>query len=129
MTDNALEHYGVPGMKWGKRKARSTPSSDHSESRNLKTKKVSELTNAELKKINERRQLEKKYNELNPNTLSVGQKQVAAVVALVGTATAVYNLAKNPLVQKGAQAVIKAMTNNDGKHVLVETITKGRHAL
>lgn len=42
-----LKHYGVAGMKWGKRKGTASVSSpDHTEAQALKKKPVNEMTNA-----------------------------------------------------------------------------------
>jgi hypothetical protein len=75
-VEDVLEHFGVLGMRWGKRRKqsgsrsdklttkrvkRSEVSDDHREKQGLKKKRVSEMSNAELKKLNERMQLEKQY--------------------------------------------------------------------
>lgn len=129
-TENILAHYGVPGMKWGKRKASSIKAPDHTEARQLKSKKVSELSNAELKKINERRQLEKKYKDLNPDAVTVGRKQVTAVLALGATAATAIALAKGPVGQLGREAIakaVKASMSNTGRHVAVAAVKTAKH--
>ena len=78
--NNELYHYGVLGMRWGKRKSRM--SQDAREAKALKKKKVSEMSNAELRKLNERRNLERNYKNLNPSAIAKG-------VAIVGTTAAV----------------------------------------
>ena len=83
-TANAetLKHYGVLGMRWGKRKGRKTVSSisksspEHQTKEKLKKKKLHEMTNAELKTLNERLQLEKSYKELTAKKKSAGRKFV-----------------------------------------------------
>lgn len=69
-----LEHYGVKGMKWGVRKDRTgvgassaSASEDHINVAALRKKKVSQLSNAEIKAVTERMNLEKKYREMNPS--------------------------------------------------------------
>ena len=95
-TSSELKHYGVPGMKWGKRKGDSSSSGkskrqhsdDHVVSRELKAKKRSEMSNAELKKLNERLQLEKSNNELQSRTALQKIKQgtaIAGSILAVGT--------------------------------------------
>ena len=98
--DDTLQHYGVLGMHWGHRrgsisrsiKARKKAakakkeaerarqeaalSKEHKEKMRIKSKKISEMSNAELKTVNERLQLEKKYKELATEDLSRGQKFV-----------------------------------------------------
>ena len=74
--DGFLEHYGVKGMKWGVRrtdaqlaraagrKPKPEPSADAKRVANLRAKKTYSLTNAELKAINERLNLEQNYMRL-----------------------------------------------------------------
>lgn len=83
-SDDVLAHYGVPGMRWGKRKGSSDKSgksrasklSSHEDAANdIRKKPVRSMSNADLRKINERLQLEKQYAELT-NTTS-GKKKVS----------------------------------------------------
>ena len=72
-----LMHYGVLGMKWGRRKSLSSViksknrkridsySSDYQETRKMRRKPSKKLSNAELKKLNERMRLEQEYNRLS----------------------------------------------------------------
>jgi hypothetical protein len=71
---NSLQHFGILGMKWGRRKAKKiiTPSKEHATKEGLKKKKLAEMSNAELKTLNERLQLEKQYKELNKAHRSKG---------------------------------------------------------
>lgn len=69
-----LAHWGVKGMKWGVRKDRTgvgassaSASEDHINVAALRKKKVSQLSNAEIKAVTERMNLEKKYREMNPS--------------------------------------------------------------
>ena len=69
-----LAHWGVKGMKWGVRKDRTgvgassaSASEDHINVAALRKKKLSQLSNAEIKAVNERMNLEKKYREMNPS--------------------------------------------------------------
>lgn len=80
-VNNFLAHYGVLGMKWGKR-TRRVASSDHTAVSSLKRKKVSELSNAEMQKVVSRKQLEKSYKE---QTGSKIKKMVAGAAAGIGT--------------------------------------------
>ena len=101
MESNALMHYGVLGMKWGVRKDRSSGSSrkrgksswsdDAREARAIKKKKVKQMSNAELKKLNERTRLEQEYSRLNPNVISKGWKMVVATAGAMGTIMAIKN--------------------------------------
>lgn len=82
MNNDVLKHVGVLGMHWGKRKAAkssrpSKPSSpEHKNKEILKKKKLHEMSNAELKTLNERLQLEKSYKELTKAERSAGKKFV-----------------------------------------------------
>lgn len=85
-----LYHYGVLGMKWGVRKgskssARSAnESKDYKTSRKLKGKKISEMSNDELRTLNSRMQLERQYKDLNPSSTSKGRKIVSQILGTVG---------------------------------------------
>lgn len=96
--DNELTHYGVKGMKWGIRKNRKSDkertrgwSKEAKRVDRLKKKSYHELTNKELKEVNNRGELEKKYRELNPSTIKKGATAVKAAVAVMGTVLTVAN--------------------------------------
>ena len=53
MTNNELQHVGVLGMKWGKRKASSPTSSKTKKASKETKKKASEMSDSELReKVN-----------------------------------------------------------------------------
>ena len=105
---NELYHYGVPGMKWGKRKSKIEKissrskkrgwSDDATETAKIKTKKLNQMSNNELRKINDRKQLERNYKQLNPNVVKKGLAFVGATAAAMGTIT---------LLQKNSAALMK----------------------
>ena len=109
-----LCHYGDLGMKWGVRRGRSSGSSkkrraskmsdDALNAAKLKKKRVSELSNAELRWLNDRQQLEQNHARLNPSKVKRG---LAAATGIVGTATATLALAKNSkkLVNEGRMII------------------------
>lgn len=74
-TVDFLAHYGVLGMRWGKRKGDASGSStssdttheEHIKVQALRKKKISELSTAEMKLVTDRMNTEKKYRELNPS--------------------------------------------------------------
>lgn len=109
----SLEHAGVKGMKWGVRKSRRASSSDASEVGALKKKKRRELSNAEIKRINERMQLERKLKELNPSSIKRGRTAVAGVIGAAGSAAAVYNLVKSPAGQAAVSLGKKLITDSN----------------
>lgn len=99
-NDEFLAHYGVKGMRWGHRKSDAggtrVPSEDHLKAQALKTKKLPELSNNELKTLTNRQNLEQQYQRLNPGTIKKGQLQVAALIGAPATAVGIYNLVKSP---------------------------------
>jgi hypothetical protein len=95
MTD--IKHFGVLGMKWGIRKRRSsgpdTSSEDHKTSRAIKSKKISEMSNEELKKLTTRLQLERQLKDLSAKEVSTGQKFVSEALSAHAKITAAALLA------------------------------------
>lgn len=78
--DNTLQHVGVLGMKWGRRKARvASPEAARTKAL-LKTKKLDELTNEELRTVTTRLQLEKQFKDLTKKDVSKGQKIVRDIL-------------------------------------------------
>lgn len=104
MYDDYLCHYGVLGMKWGVRRNRSKSSGSSRKKRDrtegwsedaksaasLRKKKVNQMSNAELRKLNERKQLENQYRQLNPSTVKKGMTIVAATAGAMGTVATLY---------------------------------------
>ena len=100
VVNGELYHYGVLGMKWGVRRAqrksdridrkadRKNWSDDTRAVAKIKAKKVSEMSNAELKKLNERNQLEVTRRELKQKQ-NRGQRAVKTFISTAGTITAV----------------------------------------
>ena len=95
-TNTELYHYGVLGMRWGVRRAqqkssridkkanRKNWSDDARDVAKIKTKKVGQMSNAELKKLNERNQLEITNRELKQKQ-NRGQRAVKAFISTAGT--------------------------------------------
>lgn len=91
MDNNYLQHYGVLGMKWGVRRSqkqlarinkkakRQNWSEDAVDAARVKTKKVKQMSNAELRKLNERTRLENEYSNLRKGKPSAGRKFVSEV--------------------------------------------------
>lgn len=99
-SNNYLEHHGILGMHWGHRNARSSsvPSADHLKKTSLRKKKVSEMSNAELRAVTERMQLERQYKDLSKSDVSAGKKFATDILMNIGkelATNAVRGIAKN----------------------------------
>lgn len=96
-ADNFLAHYGVKGMRWGRTTKKSViPSKDHKEAAKLKSKKLPELSNQDLKTLTNRQNLERQYKQLNPSKIKKGQLAVGAIIGAPATAVGIYNLVQSP---------------------------------
>lgn len=122
-VDRVLAHYGVKGMRWGVRRnadgstsrtGKRTKSEDYLESREIKKKHVSEMSNQELRKINERLQLEKTYSQLKTTdgfTIKKGQSIAKDIISVAKTANEMYNLASTPAAKAGRDVLREALKN------------------
>lgn len=82
-SEEYLEHIGVLGMHWGKRKTkkkipikiiRTNVSEDYATKELLKSKNLKEMSNKEIRSFTERIQLERQYSELTKKEKSKGRK-------------------------------------------------------
>ena len=96
-NDDFLQHYGVLGMKWGHRKARSTSSSNNKSKNTVITKPKQtpkpkskptkrRLSDAELRAVVNRMRLEREYADLTYRASS--RSKVESVVRTIGTVAA-----------------------------------------
>lgn len=100
MNANELRHYGVLGMKWGVRrtpdqlaraaKKRGDWSEEAKDLKTIRSKKVKSLSNAELRRANERLNLEKNYRDLTPQSVRAGMSYLAGAVTLTAGALSIY---------------------------------------
>ena len=115
-----LQHVGVKGMKWGVRKDRSARinnikiqtkippppdnrSADSKRAQGLRSKKVSELSNDELRTLNQRVELERKFKELNPSNVQKGLRTLTTIVNTASTVQKAYKLVNDPLGTGGSK--------------------------
>lgn len=66
-------------------------SEDAKDAAKIKNKTVKAMSNAELKRLNERSRLEQEYSRLNPSKVAKGIKFVEVAAAATGTALTIYN--------------------------------------
>lgn len=105
--DEELYHWGIKGMRWGVRRYQNNDGTLTSEGKKrkrskkekidekakqenwsddakvaaeIKTKSVKQMSNAELRKLNERIQLEKQYSQLTKKETSKGKKVVTEIL-------------------------------------------------
>lgn len=107
MENYELKHYGILGMKWGVRRSeaqlarirgksqKGNWSDDAKNAAEIKTKSVKQMSNAELRKLNERQQLENQHKQLNPSIFKKGVAYVAGATAVMATAVNLYNTSNN----------------------------------
>ncbi len=120
VTQDELKHWGILGMHWGLRRFQKedgtrTPagkkrdvinSEDHDKTRENRSKTMAGLSNDELRKVNERLQLESVYNNLTAVKIQKAESFVMKTLkasggsALSTIATGVFIGAAKILIQK-----------------------------
>ena len=121
--NDELQHWGIKGQKWGVRRFQNkdgslTPagrkrqmSQDAKEAYSLKKKKVSELSNAELKRLNERQNLERNYKQNNKTKIAVGLAAAGTALSLLGKLGSIEdNITKLDRLSKRGKTIVNAMT-------------------
>lgn len=113
--ENTLEQAGVKGMRWGFRKNSSggysksgrsiKGSKDHRRSRKIKRKRLRDMSNDEIKELNNRLQLERKYRELNPNAIRRGENLIKGVIGTGNTVNSVMTFAASPAGQRAIRLI------------------------
>lgn len=115
-----LEHFGIPGMKWGRRKGKSSSSGssrtkktkftrapENADLRRIQKKRPSEMSNDELRRANDRLNLETQYRQLNSRDISSGKAWAKNTAILIGTTTIAAIATK--YASKGSNYVDKAV--------------------
>lgn len=108
VAEQYLEHYGVKGMKWGKR----VRSEDSAKNQPLKKKKSKELTTKELKDSIERMRLEKQFKDLNPNKVIKGDKIALSILAVGATANTAFTFANSPAGKAVGKSIATAVAKS-----------------
>lgn len=116
--EEQLKHYGIPGMKWGRRKAKAAlkkvkkkvnppkrgASEDYKKAASIRKKKIHQMSNAELRTLNERLQLERSFKDLSAKDISPGRKFAQDIIREVGK-----ELIKEPIKTGVKIGIAKAM--------------------
>lgn len=110
-VDDLLEHHGIKGQRWGIRNKKTVKpsSSDHRKITDLRKRPAHQLTNKQLKSINERKNLEQNFHRLNPTKVKKGLATVGALLAVAKIGQESFNLINSP----AGKAVVSA-----GKHAI-----------
>lgn len=115
MSEYELYHHGIKGMKWGVRRSKKklariqkkaskrSWSEDAKTASEIRTKSPKQMSNAEMRKLNERTRLEREYSQLHPNAVSKGFSYVGKTAAIMGTALTLYNNS-NTIIKVGKTA-------------------------
>jgi hypothetical protein len=116
LTDEFLAHFGVRGMRWGVRTSRQTLPSSHDAAisarlseRVRKSGGTKTLTNAELKQLVTRMNLEKQYSDLSKPQMSAGEKAVKEIATNAGKQMASQFIARNA--PRAGALLVKTMTS------------------
>lgn len=107
--DKVLAHYGILGMRWGIRKNKRTPSTEHLIKEERKKKRAYELTNKEIEEFNRRVSLEEQYNKINPTRAQKGKQAVSRALESLGKQilTKVTDQAANKIAERLVEAALK----------------------
>ena len=106
-TETELVHYGVPGMKWGRRKRTSGRSAKQARASKLH-KEIKDLSDSELRARIARIQMEKQYMQLSspPSKASAGKKMAQELLVNTGKQIAAEALKKG--ITSGAKVAFSA---------------------
>lgn len=84
MYERYLMHFGIKGMKWGVRRSPEElghkPEGVHEDSWNARTKRASEMSDAELKKSITRIQQEQQYMSMTETSMDKAKKKVRSTL-------------------------------------------------
>lgn len=119
LDEDVVQHYGVKGMKWGKRKAaREGPSADAAQAIGIHTrvaaqKSTTMLSNKELKDAIERMRLEQQYSQMSGG-LDLNRRQKAK--KWIGE-----------LLDGVGDQQVRNLANDQVKDMVDQTLKQGKH--
>ena len=110
---NSLYHFGILGMRWGRRKGSTktsakkgdTDSEDAKRKDTILKKSIREMSDKDLKDITSRLQLEKQYRDLTKKEISPGRKFVTELITNAAKETAKTYVTK--YMNKGMEELMK----------------------
>ena len=110
--ENFLEHHGVKGQKWGIRNKKTYPKSkNEKELARLLDRPVHNLSNSDLKKIQERNNLINEYKKAKPSKHEKGIKFAKKTLETAGVVGSLYALSKTPLAKDSIKLGQKFISN------------------
>lgn len=106
---DSLNHYGVLGMKWGRKRGRSDDQNGSirrkKDSKKLKKAEVKQMSDSELRQRLNRLQMEKQYSQLTKREKTAGEKLVGEILVNSAKQTASNYVSKYMV--KGIEQVVK----------------------
>lgn len=106
-NDKFLEHFGVPGMKWGRTKGTSRTTSRKKAAKpkvKPKTKPKKRLSDDQLRKKINRLQMEKQYKQLTKKERNIGAKIAKDIFTNAAKQTATAYVSK--YMTKGVESLL-----------------------
>lgn len=127
-SDDTLAHYGVKGMRWGKRSKKST--SDDDADSGPKKPDVKKMSDDELRSAINRIKMEKEFEKLTRPEVNRGRKIVADLLLDVGKqqAKAYLNRQVEDLMKEGLKSAAKKTAKVGGRLALEAAVSKATPA-
>lgn len=139
ISNNELYHFGIKGQKWGIRryqnpdgtlteagKRRKTKeeslSDDEKRFRELKKKKFSEMSNAEVNEYNNRANLYQNYKRLTPSKIAKGMAIIGGITSGLAVFNKLYGTIK--AFDKNGSTIANSVVDKLGNYV-VSDLNKG----
>ena len=128
--EDFLSHYGVLGMRWGKRKAenrvtvaRRPGHEDHELSRKVLRSRTADISTKDLSATNQRLKQEKTLRDIRAQSrvINRGQNYTKAFIGITGTVTSVIALSNTTLgkeVISRGKAIVTKLFSPEGRHTI-----------